>query len=72
MDCKEVRKKHYLFVDGELKSTQVQSVKQHIEECPKCGRRIRIERKFKSTIVNNFEPSEAPSELKEKISSEIF
>lgn len=72
MNCEEILEKYQLYLDEELERQKIESFKQHIESCSKCGRILKFERHFHMTITKKFKTRSAPEELAKKIRTEIF
>ena len=65
MNCSEIRKYIYPFLDGELDSQPSQMVKEHILICPLCKLEFEQEKKVDSLIKNNIPMENASYEVKE-------
>ncbi len=72
MDCDEVRRLYHHFVDNELGEKERRSFKQHLENCHRCNYRVRVTVRLKTTIVEKFSVRRAPSDLIERIKSDLF
>lgn len=72
MNCEEILDKYQLFLDGELDEEEIQSFKQHLNECQDCGQILRFERHFHMTITRKFRSRSAPDELMKKIRTKLF
>jgi mycothiol system anti-sigma-R factor len=72
MNCEDVKEKYQLYLDGELDAAEVESFKQHIEQCSQCGRILKFERHFHMTITKKFKSRSAPDELIKKIRTKLF
>jgi mycothiol system anti-sigma-R factor len=64
--CSEVLDKVYEYIDGELDSTRVHNIKQHLEECGPCLKEFGLEEAVKS-IVKRSCHDEAPADLRAKV-----
>lgn len=72
MNCDEVRRLFHRFVDNEMDEEDRRAVKEHLEECRRCNYRVRITVRLKTTIVEKFSVRRAPSDLLERIKSNLF
>lgn len=71
MDCLEVKKILYEYIDEELDVKVMSQIKEHLKECPLCYGEVNNEKKFDYLLRKHFPREEAPFFLKEKIFSEI-
>lgn len=71
MDCLQVKKILYEYIDKELDAGVVNQINEHLKECPLCYREVNNEKKFDYLLRKYFPKEEAPFFLKEKIFSEI-
>ncbi|MBN2382943.1 zf-HC2 domain-containing protein [bacterium] len=73
MKCKEIVRKISEYIDGELGSSECESIREHIENCPTC-------RSFFSSFTRNIElcrellkvemPEEIKSRLRQRLEEE--
>lgn len=72
MKCEDVRRQCQLLLDDELGDEARELLQSHLEDCPHCKKRVRVEVRFKTTIVEKFSVRSAPSDLLERIKSRLF
>jgi anti-sigma factor RsiW len=69
MNCKEAEGFLDAYLDGELESSQRLELDQHLSECSECRAALEERRQFRSFFAANAPRYQAPSELREKIST---
>lgn len=67
MDCREVGKVVFLYIDDEMEESLVLSFRQHIELCPGCARRIVVTERLLSLVRERCVRSPAPDRLRRRI-----
>ncbi len=72
MNCKQLAKYLQLYIDGELEENENCEVRKHIENCPICRKRHKLEQQFKTVIVKKTRTIKAPKQLRKKITTIIF
>ncbi|MDH5772058.1 MAG: mycothiol system anti-sigma-R factor [Rhodospirillaceae bacterium] len=66
LDCKEVVKKIFEYLDGELDEHTHADIEHHMDHCRSCFSRAEFEAELKNKVKNNAE-EKAPDELKNRI-----
>ncbi len=66
MDCRAVRERLSLYLDGELTTSEIQLIDEHIESCTDCRAELSS---LEETVllVRSLEPLEVPPDLQDKI-----
>ena len=67
MDCLELRKNLFLYIDNELSPKETRVFREHLEACDPCRRRAAYEERFQDMLRDRLAPSPAPSGLRERI-----
>lgn len=70
MNCETARKKVGALVDGELTKEEARILREHLEDCPECDRRVR-ERNRVARVLTEYEIGGPPDSLKSNIMDEI-
>jgi mycothiol system anti-sigma-R factor len=65
--CEEVLAMAYLYLDGELPHLQAVEVKSHLEDCPPCLERTKLEEALTQKIHHCAGSTPCPETLKVKI-----
>jgi mycothiol system anti-sigma-R factor len=67
VDCVEVIRQVYLYLDGEIDSAARAEVRNHLDECGPCLRQFGIEQEVKALVARCCGSDVAPESLKERI-----
>ena len=67
MLCDDVRRTVYFFLDGSLAETKQQDFTAHIQLCPDCERRTRVQQRLRVFIIRRLKPESAPQRLKQRL-----
>jgi mycothiol system anti-sigma-R factor len=67
VDCGEVLKRVYSFIDNELESASVDEIRQHLEECGPCLEQFDLERSLKKLVHRSCTGEHAPEGLRERV-----
>ncbi len=67
MDCKDVEKFLYSYIDGELSKDDLFEFESHLKNCSQCMNLFNYEISFKNKIKECVIPQKAPDYLKQKI-----
>ena len=70
VDCQEVLRRVYLFIDNELADADLHEIKSHLDECAPCLRAVDMERLVKSLVARSCS-ERAPVELRQRVMFEI-
>lgn len=65
--CSEVLARVYDYIDGELESTGLALIRQHLDECGPCLREFGLEEVVKRLVQKTCGSEPAPSELRRKV-----
>lgn len=71
MVCDDVKRGAYFFLDGVLEATRISEFQTHLNDCPGCDERMRVQQKLRSFIRKRLAPSIAPRHLSGRISSAL-
>ncbi|MCK5706409.1 MAG: zf-HC2 domain-containing protein [Candidatus Aureabacteria bacterium] len=71
MNCQEIREHLYPYIDGELKGSTVEQIKEHIANCPLCSMEIRNEKDFDKIFRSCFPMELASYDFKEKLLEKV-
>ena len=69
--CEDVGQRLFAYIDGELPEDEVKLLKQHVEKCPKCYNKIRLEEMIKQRVKSSHKTELTPSSLKSEILTKI-
>jgi mycothiol system anti-sigma-R factor len=67
VDCHEVIRQVYLYLDGEIDDSGRAEVRDHLEECGPCLREFGIEQEVKALVARCCGSDAAPDELKQRL-----
>jgi mycothiol system anti-sigma-R factor len=67
MDCREVGKVVFLYIDDEMEESLVLSFRRHIDLCPGCARRIVVTRRLLELVRKRCVRASAPDRLRRRI-----
>lgn len=71
MLCDDVRRVVYFFLDGSLADRKQQDLKSHVDLCPDCDRRLRLQRKLREFVIKRLVPDCAPDRLRNRLTRSI-
>jgi len=71
MVCDDVKRGAYSFLDGVLEATHVSEFQSHLNDCPGCDDRMRVQQKLRSFVKKRLTPSAAPDHLTGRISTAL-
>jgi mycothiol system anti-sigma-R factor len=71
VDCAEVIKKVYLYLDGEIDEVSRTEVRGHLDECGPCLRRFGIEQEVKALVARCCGSDLAPDGLKDRLRAKL-
>jgi mycothiol system anti-sigma-R factor len=71
VDCSEVIRHVYLYLDGEIDDTERLDVRTHLDECGPCLREYGIEQEVKALVARCCGGDTAPSELKARLRAKL-
>ncbi|HTW21164.1 MAG TPA: mycothiol system anti-sigma-R factor [Mycobacteriales bacterium] len=67
VDCVEVIRQVYLYLDGEIGDSAKAEVREHLDECGPCLREFGIEQEVKALVARCCGSDLAPEHLKQRI-----
>jgi mycothiol system anti-sigma-R factor len=67
VDCAEVLKRVYTFIDNELEDASVEEIRQHLDECGPCLDYFDLERSVKKLVHRSCTGEHAPEGLRERV-----
>jgi mycothiol system anti-sigma-R factor len=67
VDCDEVLRKVYSFIDNELEGASLDEIRQHLDECAPCLEQFDLERSLKKLVHRSCTGEHAPEGLRERI-----
>jgi mycothiol system anti-sigma-R factor len=71
LDCVEVIREVYLYLDGEMDEPHCAQVRTHLEECGPCLRQFGIEREVKALVARCCGGEAAPESLKVSLRAKL-
>lgn len=72
MDCEKYENLIPLYLDGELTEVQVNSLRQHLEGCPKCREQLNALQYMQSMLGKDDESLKAPAKMKARIYARLY
>jgi len=67
VDCREVLKRVYLYLDGEIEDADCTEIREHLDECAPCLREFGIEQEVKALVARSCGCDKAPETLRQKV-----
>ena len=71
MGCEDVKRILYFFLDGQLGDRKQRDVKQHLNLCPECEERTKIERRLRDFIRKRLSVVSASDRFKMRLSRSL-
>ena len=66
-DCREVLRRVFEFLDGEMTEQDVERIRQHLDECSPCLTEYGLDVALKALVRRSCACEQAPEELRERI-----
>jgi mycothiol system anti-sigma-R factor len=70
VDCQDVLRRVYLFIDQELADADYHEIRKHLDECAPCLHSVDMERLIKALVARSC-TEQAPVELRQRVMFEI-
>jgi mycothiol system anti-sigma-R factor len=71
MGCEDIKRVIYFFLDGTLGDAKLREISRHIDDCPNCGMRARIQKRLRQFIRRRLAPVSAPERFKVRLSRSL-
>ncbi len=71
MGCADVKRVIYFFLDGSLGDAKLREISRHLDDCPDCGTRARIQRRLRQFIRHRLAPVSAPERFKVRLARSL-
>jgi mycothiol system anti-sigma-R factor len=71
VDCSEVIRQVYLYLDGEIDDSGRTEVRTHLDECGPCLRQFGIEQEVKALVARCCGSDVAPDGMKERLRAKL-
>jgi len=71
MVCDDVKRVIYFFLDGTLGDIKKRDFDSHVNLCPECERRTRIQRRLREFVNHRLSRIQAPDHLKTRLTRSI-
>lgn len=71
MLCDDVRRVVYFFLDGSMGDLKQQDLKKHVNLCPDCESRVRLQRRLRDFVIRRLSRDEAPERLRNRLTRSI-
>ncbi len=71
MNCADIRKYVFVFLDGEFEPSEQREFEVHISDCSSCRSTVKSEQQFQHDFKNKLKPLSAPSYLREQIVAQL-
>lgn len=71
MVCDDVKRVIYFFLDGTLAETRKRDFDSHINLCPDCERRMRVQRRLREFVHQRLARLSAPDHLRTRLTRSI-
>ena len=67
MLCDDVKRSVYFFLDGSLAEPKQHDFSDHLQLCPSCEARTKIQKRLRIFIVRRLTPEPAPPRLRQRL-----
>jgi len=67
MLCDDVRRAIYFFLDGSLAEAKQHDFKTHLDDCPDCDTRTKVQIRIRRFVLTRLTPKPAPEHLKTRL-----
>ena len=67
MLCDDVRRTVYFFFDGSLAETKQRDFRSHLDLCPDCDKRTKVQLRIRRFVLSRLAPQPAPDKLKTRL-----
>ncbi len=71
MGCEDIKRVIYFFLDGALGDAKFREISRHLDDCPDCGTRARIQKRLRQFIRHRLAPVPAPERFKLRLSRSL-
>ena len=71
MGCEDIKRVIYFFLDGSLNDAKLREIARHLDDCPDCGMRARIQKRLRQFIRRRLTPVAAPERFKVRLSRSL-
>jgi mycothiol system anti-sigma-R factor len=71
MGCEDIKRVIYFFLDGSLGDARLREISRHLDDCPDCGMRARIQKRLRQFIRRRLAPVTAPERFKIRLSRSL-
>jgi mycothiol system anti-sigma-R factor len=71
MGCEDIKRIIYFFLDGSLGDAKLREISRHLDDCPDCGMRARIQKRLRQFIRRRLAPVSAPERFKVRLSRSL-
>jgi len=71
VDCLEILKKVYVYLDGEVDARACAEIRQHLDECGPCLQRFGLEQAVKALVARSCGNDPVPGDLRTKVMMRI-
>lgn len=71
MLCDDVRRTIYFFLDGSLAETKQRDFKTHLDLCPDCDKRTKVQLRIRRFVLSRLHPQPAPERLKTRLARSL-
>ena len=71
MGCEDVKRVIYFFLDGSLGDVKLREISRHLDDCPDCGVRARIQKRLREFVRRRLAPVSAPERFKIRLSRSL-
>lgn len=70
-DCRQVLKRLYLYIDGEIAGEDCASIEAHLKLCPPCMHHVDFEKDLKEVVRRKCSEGTAPPELAQRLKAQL-
>jgi mycothiol system anti-sigma-R factor len=67
MLCDDVRRTVYFFFEGSLAETKQRDFRSHLDLCPDCDKRTKVQLRIRRFVLSRLAPQPAPDKLKTRL-----
>lgn len=70
-DCRQVLKRLYLYIDGEIAGGDCATIEAHLAECPPCHDHVEFEKDLKEMVRRKCIEGSAPPDLTARLKAQL-
>jgi mycothiol system anti-sigma-R factor len=71
MLCDDVRRTVYFFIDGSLAEAKQRDFRSHLDLCPDCDKRTKVQFRIRRFVLARLAPQPAPEKLRKRLTRSL-